>query len=73
MDKIFYLDVTLITKITELPIVGAQLEKYLDNKACEKETTEIVKTQFHTSRGNKGIVLRDINDEVKRFNTKLMD
>jgi hypothetical protein len=45
----------------------------LDNKVREKEITELVKAQFGTSRGNKGIVLKDINDNVNRFSNKLVD
>jgi hypothetical protein len=62
----------LITKITGLPIVGAQPKEYLDNKAHEKEIVELVKAQFGTNRGNRDIVLRDINDDVKRFTSKIM-
>jgi hypothetical protein len=72
MDRPVQLDVALITKITGLPTVGTQPEEYLDNKACEKEITEIVKAQFGTNRGNMGIVLRDINDDTTRFTNKLM-
>jgi hypothetical protein len=60
----------LIAKITGLSTVGAQPEEYLDNKAHKKEIAEIVKAQFGTSGRNRGIVLRDINDEAKRFTTR---
>jgi hypothetical protein len=49
MDRIVQLDVALITKITQLPIVGAKPEEYLENKACEKDITELVKAQFGTN------------------------
>jgi hypothetical protein len=58
MDRPVHLDVALIAKITGLPTVGAQIEEYLDNKACEKEIVELVKAQFGISRGNRGIVLK---------------
>jgi hypothetical protein len=32
----------------------------------------LVKAQFGTSRGNRGIVLKDINDNETRFASKLM-
>jgi hypothetical protein len=44
----------------------------LDNKAHEKEIFELVKAQFGTSRGNIGIVLKDINDSATSFTNKLM-
>jgi hypothetical protein len=67
MDRPVHIDVALITKITGFPTLGAQPEEYLDNKAHEKEIVEIVKEQFGTNRGNMGIVLRDINDDMTRF------
>jgi hypothetical protein len=62
MDRPVPIDVALISKITGFPTVGAQPEEYLENKVREKEIVEIVKVQFGTNRGNKGIVLKDIND-----------
>jgi hypothetical protein len=44
----------------------------LDNKASKKEIAELVKEQFGTKKGNKGIFLRDINNNVERFTNKLM-
>jgi len=52
--------------------VGTQIEEYLDNKAGEKEIIKLVKVQFGTSRGNRGIVLRDINDDTTRFSNNIM-
>jgi hypothetical protein len=72
MDSPVQLDVVLISKITGLPTMGAQLEEYLDNKAREKEIVEIVKEHFCTNIGNMGIVLRDINDDAMRFTNKFM-
>jgi hypothetical protein len=72
MDRPVQIDVALISKITGLPTFDVQPEEYLDNKVCEKEITELVKAQFGTSRGNRGIVLKDINDNVTRFANKLM-
>jgi hypothetical protein len=46
--------------------------EYLDNKVCEKEIAELIKAQFGTSRGNRGIVIKDINDNAIRFSNKLM-
>jgi hypothetical protein len=43
MDRPVHIDVALIAKITGFPTVGMQPEEYLDNKAREKEITEIVK------------------------------
>jgi hypothetical protein len=72
MDRLVQLDVALITKITGLPTVGACLEEYLENKARENEIVELVKEQFGTIRGNRGIMLRDINDNATRFTSKIM-
>jgi hypothetical protein len=74
MDRMIHIDVALISKIMGLPTLGAQPKEYLDNKACEKHITELVKSQFGTSRGNtRGIMLRDINDSETRFSNRLMD
>jgi hypothetical protein len=72
MDRPVKLDVVLISKIKCLPTFSAQLEEYLDNKAREKENVELVKAQFGTSRGNRGIVLKDIRDNVTRFTNNIM-
>jgi hypothetical protein len=44
----------------------------IDNKAREKEIIELVKEKIDPSKGNMGIVLRDINDNAIRFTSKLM-
>jgi hypothetical protein len=72
MDRPLQIDVALISKITGLPTFGVQPEEYLDNKACKKEITQLVKAQFGTSWGNRGIVLKDINDNVTRFTNNIM-
>jgi len=43
------------------------------NKVRKKEISELIKAQFGTSQGNRGIILKDINDNVKRFSNNLMD
>jgi hypothetical protein len=73
MDRPVPIDVALISKITGFPTIGTQPEEYLENKAREKEIAEIVKAQFGTNRGNRGIVIKDINDIATRFTNKLMD
>jgi hypothetical protein len=72
MDRPVPIDVALIAKITGFPTIGAQPEEYLENKAREKEIAEIVKSQFGTNRGNRGIVIKDMNDVTTRFASKLM-
>jgi hypothetical protein len=64
--------VALISKITGLPTVEAHPKEYLENKARKKELAEPVKAQFDTTWGNIGIVIKDINDNVTRFASKLM-
>jgi hypothetical protein len=44
----------------------------LDNKAGEKEITDLVKAQVGTIHNNRGIVLKDINDNATRFARKIM-
>jgi hypothetical protein len=73
MDRPVQLDVELISNIIGLPIVETQPEEYLDNKACEKEIIELVKVKFSTNRGNRGIVIKDINDNMTRFTKNIMD
>jgi hypothetical protein len=64
MDRPLQLDVALIAKSTILPTqFGTRISK---------DITELVKSQFGTSRGNRGIVLRDINDNITRFSNKIM-
>jgi hypothetical protein len=72
MDRLIQLDVALIAKITSLPTFESHPKDYLDNKAREKEIDKLVKAQFGTSRGNKGIFLKDINDNATTFTNKLM-
>jgi hypothetical protein len=74
MDRMVQLELELISNIMGLPTLGAQPEEYLDNKARKKDITELVKSQFGTNRGNtRGIVLRDINENVTRFTNNIMD
>jgi hypothetical protein len=72
MDRPVLIDVALIYKIIGFTTVGVQPEEYLENKAREKEIAKIVKAQFGTNRGNMGIFLKDINDLVTWFTSKLM-
>jgi hypothetical protein len=44
----------------------------LEIKSRDKEIVEAVKAQFRTDRGNKGIVIKDINDPATRFSTNIM-
>jgi hypothetical protein len=73
MNRPVQLDVEMIAKVTRLPTIDAQPEECLDKRASEKEIVELVKAQFGTSRGNEGIVLKDIDDNATRFANKLMD
>jgi hypothetical protein len=72
MDRLVQIDVALISKITEFPTIDAQPKDFLENKACEKELVEQVKAQFDTTRGNRGIIIKEINDNATRFTSKLM-
>jgi hypothetical protein len=67
-----HINVALISNITGLNTIGAQLEEYLENKAREKEIAEIVKAQFGKNRGSRGIVLKEINDAMMQLSNKLM-
>jgi hypothetical protein len=72
MDKPVQIDVALISKITGFPTFGAQPKNFLENKVHEKELAEQVKAQFHTTRVNRGIIIKEINDNMTRFVSKLM-
>jgi hypothetical protein len=72
MDRLVQLDVVLMAKIIGLPTFDTHIEDYLENKAHEKEIVELVKAQFGTSRRNRGIVLKEINGNAKRFSNKIM-
>jgi hypothetical protein len=51
MDRPVPIDISLIAKITGFPTIGTQPEEYLENKAQEKEITEIVNVQFGKNMG----------------------
>jgi hypothetical protein len=72
MDRPVQIGVALIAKIIGLPTISARPDEYLDNKAREKEIAEQVKVQFSTTRGNRGIIIKDINDNGTRFTSNFM-
>jgi hypothetical protein len=53
MDRLFPIDVSLISKITYFLTIRAQPEEYLENKAQEKEIAEIVKAHFGKNKGTR--------------------
>jgi hypothetical protein len=72
MDRPIQIDVALISKITGFPTVDVQPEYFLENKAREKELAEQVKAQFDTTRGTRGLIIKEINDDMMRFTNKLI-
>jgi hypothetical protein len=73
MERPVPIDVDLIANITGLPTDGVNPEQYLDEKMKEKTIAEEVKSQFGTDRGNKGMIIKNINDPTTRFMTNMMD
>jgi hypothetical protein len=55
-----------------LPTNGVKLEDYLENKERDKEISKEIKSQFRINRGTIGIIIKDNNDPVMIFSTKLM-
>jgi hypothetical protein len=62
----------LIPKITGFPTVNAQTEEFLEKKVCKKELEEQVKVQFNMTMGNIGLIIKEINDNTKRFASNLI-
>jgi hypothetical protein len=72
MDRPIHIDVALISKITVFPTVSALSEDFLEKKSHEKELAEQVKAHFIMTKGNKGIIIKEINDDATRLSCKLM-
>jgi hypothetical protein len=62
MERSVPIDVDPIAKITGFPTNDVKPKDYLDNKSRDKEIAKEVKVQFGIDRGNRGIVINDIND-----------
>jgi len=72
MESSVPIDVHPIAKIICFPTNNVKPKHYLDNKARDKEIAKEVTVQFGIDKGNKGIVINDINGHAMRFSTKLM-
>jgi len=72
MDIPVSIYVNLINKLTGLLTYRVKPEKYLDEKMKEKYIVEEVKENIVTDRGNKGMIIKNINDPATIFVTKLM-
>lgn len=72
MDRPVSIDVKLIAKLIGLLTDEVKPEKYLDEKIKEKSIVEEVKETFGTDRGNRGMIIRNINDPITRFMKNLM-
>jgi hypothetical protein len=72
MDKTIHIYVALISRITGFTAIDTQPKDFLENKAREKELEEQVKAQFNTMRGSRGLIIKEINDDMTRFAKKLI-
>jgi hypothetical protein len=71
MDILVPIDVDIIAKITRFLTNGVKTKYYLENKESDKEIVEEVKMKFVTNSGTRGIIIKDINDPMTKFYTKL--
>jgi hypothetical protein len=69
MDKPVQVNVALISKITGFPTINVPPEDLLENKVCEKELEEQVKAQFSMTKGNRGIIIKYMNENVTIFSS----
>jgi hypothetical protein len=70
MDSTMSINVDLIAIITWLPTNGEKREQYLEDKTKEKSISDELKDKYGVERGNRGIMIRDINDPVTQFATR---
>ena len=69
MDRLVPINVDLIVEITVLPTNGEKPKQYLEDKTREKSISNEIKEKYDTKRGNRGIMINDINDPATRFAT----
>jgi hypothetical protein len=72
MDRSVPITVDLITGITGLPTDGEKPEQYLEDKTRAKAISDEIKAKYGIERGNRGIMISDINDPATRFSTRLL-
>jgi hypothetical protein len=67
MDRPVPISVDLIATIIGLPTDGEKPEQYLEDKAKAKAISNEIKAKYGMDRGNRGIMIKDINDPTTQF------
>jgi hypothetical protein len=69
IDRPVQINMELITNITRFPTIDMQPEYFLEKKMRQKELAEEVMEHFGTTEGNRGIIIKDINDNTTRLSS----
>jgi hypothetical protein len=72
MDRPVPINVDLIATITGLPMDGEKPEQYLEDKTKAKAISNEIKVKYGMDRGNRGIMIKDINDPMTRFAKRML-
>ena len=66
------ISVDLIPTITGLPTDGEKPEQYLEDKTKAKAISNEIKVKYGMDRWNGGIMIKDINDPMRRFAKRML-
>jgi hypothetical protein len=72
LDKPVPLTIEIITQITGLPNRGMDPVLILDDKSKEKALTEEMNKKYGTTRGKRGIIIKQINNVATQLGTNIL-
>jgi hypothetical protein len=72
LDKTVPLIIELIAQITGLPIRGMDPALILDYKSKEKALEEEMKKKYGTTRGTRGIIIKQINNASTQLGENIL-
>jgi hypothetical protein len=72
LEKPIPIIVDLITQISGLPSQGMDPMLILDDKSKEKVLAEETNKKYGTSRGTRGIIIKQINNAVKQLGANIL-
>jgi hypothetical protein len=72
LEKPVPITIELISQITGLPIWGMDPTLILDDKYKEKALAEEMKKKYGTSRGTRGIMIKQINNAATQLGAKIL-
>jgi hypothetical protein len=72
LDKPIPITVELIAQITGLPSWGMDPALILDDKSKEKALAEEMKKKYGTTRGTRGIIIKQINNAVTQLGANIL-